>query len=305
MAEYYLQHYGYVSSEPYLAHHGIKGQQWGVKHGPPYPLKDSVSRLVRRSRDNTDMAKKFNDYRDTAKTSKLIKDEQAIKESLASLRHLDKKESIQKSLNSVNPDVHGEGRNFNCQNSTTAFEMRRRGYDVTARRRDDGSNLGCMEKWFKGGNFTTVNAEKNAKDPFWNNSAKTKKWFAEANMSSPEYKKFYRQYRKRQRDAYRDFCNELMHQPVGSRGIWFVGWQMHLPPNYRPNPMQPMFYHAMNYRITKDGPIFYDSQSKRHKIIHNNEWDPYCVHPREYSYMRTDNLEPDPSIVEAVISRKG
>lgn len=23
----------------YLAHHGIKGQQWGVRHGPPYPLK--------------------------------------------------------------------------------------------------------------------------------------------------------------------------------------------------------------------------------------------------------------------------
>lgn len=23
---------------PYLAHHGIEGQKWGVKHGPPYPL---------------------------------------------------------------------------------------------------------------------------------------------------------------------------------------------------------------------------------------------------------------------------
>ena len=22
----------------YLAHHGIKGQKWGVKNGPPYPL---------------------------------------------------------------------------------------------------------------------------------------------------------------------------------------------------------------------------------------------------------------------------
>ena len=22
----------------YLAHHGVKGQKWGVKHGPPYPL---------------------------------------------------------------------------------------------------------------------------------------------------------------------------------------------------------------------------------------------------------------------------
>lgn len=27
----------------YLCHHGIEGQKWGVKHGPPYPLDDSVS----------------------------------------------------------------------------------------------------------------------------------------------------------------------------------------------------------------------------------------------------------------------
>lgn len=27
----------------YLAHHGIKGQKWDVKHGPPYPLRSSVS----------------------------------------------------------------------------------------------------------------------------------------------------------------------------------------------------------------------------------------------------------------------
>lgn len=26
-------------NENYLAHHGIKGQRWGVEHGPPYPVK--------------------------------------------------------------------------------------------------------------------------------------------------------------------------------------------------------------------------------------------------------------------------
>ena len=54
MAEYYLQHYGYVSSEPYLAHHGIKGQQWGVKHGPPYPLDANTNRDIRMSRNTTE-----------------------------------------------------------------------------------------------------------------------------------------------------------------------------------------------------------------------------------------------------------
>lgn len=31
------------NSESELTHHGIKGQKWGVMHGPPYPLKASLS----------------------------------------------------------------------------------------------------------------------------------------------------------------------------------------------------------------------------------------------------------------------
>ena len=27
-----------IPKEEYLAHHGRKGQQWGVTNGPPYPL---------------------------------------------------------------------------------------------------------------------------------------------------------------------------------------------------------------------------------------------------------------------------
>lgn len=44
----------YIGSMPYgqryLAHHGIKGQKWGVKLGPPYPLTEqanSVNQLVK------------------------------------------------------------------------------------------------------------------------------------------------------------------------------------------------------------------------------------------------------------------
>lgn len=162
-----------------------------------------------------------------------------------------------------------------------------------------------MERWFKNGKFTTINDKKDSNDPFYKNAQKMKEQIMKWSSKDPEYRKFNNEWRKRQRNAYRDFCTELCKQPVGSRGIWFAGWQMHLPPNWKTNPVQPMFYHAMNYEIKPEGPIFYDSQSKRHKVISNDNWDVYSVHPREYSYMRTDNLELDPSVVEAVISRKG
>ena len=34
----YLRHYSKPSLDEYLAHHGIRGQKWGVRNGPPYPL---------------------------------------------------------------------------------------------------------------------------------------------------------------------------------------------------------------------------------------------------------------------------
>ena len=39
---YYLKHYG-LCDDSYLAHHGIKGQKWGIKNGPPYPLNNDIS----------------------------------------------------------------------------------------------------------------------------------------------------------------------------------------------------------------------------------------------------------------------
>lgn len=42
-----LQHHGEMYD--YLIHHGVKGQQWGVKHGPPYPIDyDNYRTLVKR-----------------------------------------------------------------------------------------------------------------------------------------------------------------------------------------------------------------------------------------------------------------
>jgi len=34
----------FYSPTRYLKHHGVKGQQWGVRNGPPYPIEDKVMR---------------------------------------------------------------------------------------------------------------------------------------------------------------------------------------------------------------------------------------------------------------------
>lgn len=39
-SQYYIMR---KKHEDYLMHHGVDGQKWGVKHGPPYPLDDSQS----------------------------------------------------------------------------------------------------------------------------------------------------------------------------------------------------------------------------------------------------------------------
>lgn len=56
--------------EGYLAHHGIKGQKWGDRNGPPYPLsKEQKSRyeLLRRKRTARNLQKELNRKHRTAR----------------------------------------------------------------------------------------------------------------------------------------------------------------------------------------------------------------------------------------------
>lgn len=40
-------------NETYIAHHGISGQKWGKKNGPPYPLKESQKSFKEKKRTST------------------------------------------------------------------------------------------------------------------------------------------------------------------------------------------------------------------------------------------------------------
>lgn len=41
-----------MSTYGYLAHHGINGQKWGVRNGPPYPLKPGMHSAAERKKNN-------------------------------------------------------------------------------------------------------------------------------------------------------------------------------------------------------------------------------------------------------------
>lgn len=51
-----------TANESILKHHGIKGQKWGVKNGPPYPIDKSSGRgtIVKNAIESGEVSKKIN-----------------------------------------------------------------------------------------------------------------------------------------------------------------------------------------------------------------------------------------------------
>ena len=99
----------------YLMHHGIKGQKWGIRNGPPYPLRNKKWGL---DVSNLPLIK-----------SRMSEDEE---------------------LNCVNPSWRNGHRCGNCVFCVTAYEMRKRGYDVVAKNIEDNRGLDpeTFEKFF-------------------------------------------------------------------------------------------------------------------------------------------------------------
>lgn len=300
------KYFGTVAfSDDELEHSGIKGQKWGVRHGPPYPLTKEVNLQVRMSTTH----KKAYDARpeNMGKKATKIRAEDEVKETLDSLDKKPKgvKYSLSTDLSLVNPRIKtGDytGRVFNCQNCATAFEMRERGYDVQARRRDDGSNVGNITHSFKGGKLTSIDAGidddpffKHSEDDYWTVAGKghfnIKRW----NSRRDQY---YDKLDELQNASFTKLETELKSQGSGARGILVVGW----PANYKDFRKRTSYFHAMNYMVDKDNKVtLYDGQ-----IDNTGNIDRFFIDadPRELMYMRTDNLELDPSVTDMVISRK-
>lgn len=275
-AYYSMRHSMFLSPEEqmllYLAHHGIPGQKWGQRHGPPYPLNDDTSRAIRKNRINYDLSTyKFN-AREYRRVKQAVDEQKKIKETISDFKKL-KNTDIESIIDGVNPIKHGDGRNFNCQNSSVAMSLRFQGYDVQARLNDDFSNVGNLEEAFISGKFKTVNVGS------WKNKAELA---------------------DRHKQLSTTLKAEMLKDPVGSTGIFMMPGLMSDDSNHKTS-----VFHAVNYKITKNGIYFYDGQaSKKNAICKYDEFPWVCLDPRDVQFMRTDNLQPSEKVTKYVISKE-
>lgn len=182
----------YVRRELELYHHGVLGQEWGKRNGPPYPLnrgahsakekkagwqkslnKSSGSKYGNNSsKANAGMfiakmaldvvglnpiglvrdTKRLVDYtRSKALSSSENKRLANSKiDEKTGLRLKQKEFTPEEDMRVINPDYKNFNNNTknNCMLCTTAYEMRRRGYDVRAGYESKGLGSSAVQKWF-------------------------------------------------------------------------------------------------------------------------------------------------------------
>lgn len=207
-----------------LSHHGIAGQKWGHRNGPPYPLnasahskaeKEAMASSSKSGSSDSDVAagKKFVSSQSKSGWNDLSSDEKftiielgvattIVAASVATrkiavskeVKRLDKKlddmyenrtiktmkdiPKLQKPMtaeqnkDNVNPDFPDEGSVQNCMLCTTAMAMREKGYDVKARKIDEGLFEKNLNKAFDGPNSDFKKLKAHSVDQIYDKLAK-------------------------------------------------------------------------------------------------------------------------------------
>lgn len=275
-----------------LYHHGIKGQKWGVKNGPPYPLSSKIStgKALKKSPSskkgqtaNKNKSQKYGmidpliayalltvggyavtglvlggaaladkiAYKNGKKKISKLREKEAIDPKTG--LHLKNEQMTEKEdLKATNPErknlKNQEGAGNNCTFCTTAYDLRRRGFDVHAGTTIKGYTNAEIASWYKKGKFTKIE-------------------------QTPET--------LTSRSAAQDFIKQsiINSSGEGSRGNITVRWD------------GTFSGHSMIYEVHDGKLILMDGQINA--VYKNPDIILSRVNPSSVNFMRTDNLTPD------------
>lgn len=116
----------------YLAHHGIKGQKWGQRNGPPYPLKAGAHSAAERKFGGFTygLTEKVHASKE-GKTAYNVESKKTDVESLG-FKVKSGSSTIKDDMMAVNPNAKDDDRAMNCTNCSMTYALRRMGLDVEA-----------------------------------------------------------------------------------------------------------------------------------------------------------------------------
>ena len=149
-----MHYYGDIND--YISHHGILGQRWGKKNGPPYPLGSGDHSASEKKagwrKSLNDMKLSIYKGRKRVLENKIEETEKEIEMNSSGLKRKTENTSPDEDAVIVNPEwrrrIHDPGANNNCMQCTTAYELRRRGYDVRAQLSSEGRGADAIKEWF-------------------------------------------------------------------------------------------------------------------------------------------------------------
>lgn len=160
----YLGNGLYSDSGSTLCHHGIKGQKWGVKHGPPYPLDYKTKRdagIGRRYGMSKFISKQDNQYEESyqyvqnGKTmfmtpSKAVNIMAENNPEYISIpgREIGGNYSWDKAIDAGINDMNQNGQTNNCAKCASTAMLRRMGYDVQPGRSNYGALTDASSYWW-------------------------------------------------------------------------------------------------------------------------------------------------------------
>lgn len=316
MSYLYIEH-----PDDYIQHHGIKGQQWGKRNGPPYPLSaHKHNKVVTRgagkvhgapsNADGTREMKKgghqvftkrvaegaLRGFEAGMRTGSLpaaltnaaisaagaatigtvkaihanIKEKKSDKRKAAAEKDpktgfalKDREWTPEEDMKAVNPGYQNfsDDTKNNCYMCSMAYDLRRRGYDVTANKVSNGMTLNSVERYYKNPKIERVTSA--APNP----NAERKE--ARNGLTKETINKAKEQ---------------LIAQGDGARGSVLVTWK------------RGAGGHAMAYEV-KDGKVsIYDAQvSTKYKRPEK-----VLKQAGSLSYVRLDNLEVNPKYIKEV-----